>query len=96
MTLGRQLAMLGVLMLTSKGVAGVARSVLVVLLATAAIFSLPTEPILVILGVDAIMDMGRTVINVVGNCLASAVVAKWEGEFRKEKPSPETLAALQT
>lgn len=95
MTLGRQLAMLGVLMLTSKGVAGVARSVLVVLLATAAIFSLPTEPILVILGVDAIMDMGRTVINVVGNCLASAVVAKWEGEFRTEKAAPEAVTALQ-
>jgi proton glutamate symport protein len=95
MSLGRQLAMLGVLMLTSKGVAGVARSVLVVLLATASIFALPVEPILVILGVDALMDMGRTVVNVVGNCLASAVVAKWEGEFRKEKPSPEAAAALQ-
>lgn len=82
MSLGRQLAMVGVLMLTSKGVAGVARSVLVVLMATASIFALPTEPILVILGVDALMDMGRTVINVVGNCLASAVVARWEGEFR--------------
>ena len=95
MSLGRQVTMLGVLMLTSKGVAGVARSVLVVLLATASIFSLPTEPILVILGVDAIMDMGRTVVNVVGNCLASAVVARWEGEFRTEKPAPETVAALE-
>ncbi len=94
MSLGRQLTMLGVLMLTSKGVAGVARSVLVVLLATASIFALPTEPILVILGVDAIMDMGRTVINVVGNCLASAVVARWEREFRTEKPAPEAVAAL--
>jgi proton glutamate symport protein len=96
MSLGRQLAMLGVLMLTSKGVAGVARSVLVVLLATASIFALPVEPILVILGVDALMDMGRTVINVVGNCLASAVIAKWEGEFRSEKASPEAVAALQS
>jgi proton glutamate symport protein len=96
MSLGRQLAMLGVLMLTSKGVAGVARAVLVVLLATASIFALPVEPILVILGVDALMDMGRTVVNVVGNCLASAVVAKWEGEFRAEKPSPEAVAALQS
>ncbi len=96
MSLGRQLAMLGVLMLTSKGVAGVARSVLVVLLATASIFALPVEPILVILGVDAIMDMGRTVVNVVGNCLASAVVAQWEGEFRTEKASPEAVAALQS
>ena len=87
--------MLGVLMLTSKGVAGVPRSVLVVLLATASIFPLPIEPILVMLGVDALMDMGRTVINVVGNCLASAVVARWEGEFRTETPAPETVVALQ-
>ncbi len=96
MTLGKQLAMLGVLMLTSKGVAGVARSVLVVLLATASIFGLPMEPILVLLGVDALLDMGRTVINVVGNCLASAVVAQWEGEFRTETPSAEAVAALQS
>ncbi|MGB9032556.1 MAG: cation:dicarboxylase symporter family transporter, partial [Acidobacteriaceae bacterium] len=96
MSLGRQLTMLGVLMLTSKGVAGVSHSVLVVLLATAAIFALPVEPILVILGVDAIMDMGRTVVNVVGNCLASAVVAKWEGQFRTEKAAPEAVAALQS
>ena len=96
MSLGRQLTMLGVLMLTSKGVAGVARSVLVVILATASIFALPVEPILVILGVDAIMDMGRTVVNVVGNCLASAVVAKWEGQFRTEKAAPEAVAALQS
>ena len=71
----------------------VPRSVLVVLLATASIFSLPTEPILVILGVDALMDMGRTVINVVGNCLASAVVAQWEREFRTEKPAPQAVEA---
>ncbi|MGB6902410.1 MAG: cation:dicarboxylase symporter family transporter [Acidobacteriaceae bacterium] len=96
MSLGRQLTMLGVLMLTSKGVAGVARSVLVVILATASIFALPVEPILVILGVDALLDMGRTVVNVVGNCLASAVVAQWEGEFRSEKASPEAVAALQS
>ena len=94
MSLGRQLTMLGVLMLTSKGVAGVARSVLVVILATASIFALPVEPILVILGVDALLDMGRTVVNVVGNCLASAVVARWEGEFRSEKASPEAVAAF--
>jgi proton glutamate symport protein len=96
MSLGRQLTVVGVLMLTSKGVAGVARSVLVVILATASIFALPVEPILVILGVDALLDMGRTVVNVVGNCLASAVVAKWEGEFRSEKASPEAVAALQS
>lgn len=80
----RQVFMLIVLMLTSKGVAGVPRAVLVVLLATSSIFQLPREPIFVILGIDALMDMGRTTVNVVGNCLASAVVAQWEGEFRKE------------
>jgi proton glutamate symport protein len=95
MSLGKQLAMLATLMLTSKGVAGVPRAVLVVLLATSSIFGLPTEPILVILGVDALMDMGRTTINVVGNCLASAVVAQWEGEFQTEVPSPEAVAALE-
>jgi proton glutamate symport protein len=90
----QQVFMLGVLMLTSKGVAGVPRAVLVVLLATSSIFHLPEEPIFLILGIDALMDMGRTTINVVGNCLASAVVAQWEGEFQKESPSPEALEAL--
>lgn len=90
----QQLFMLGVLMLTSKGVAGVPRAVLVVLLATASVFHLPEEPIFLILGIDALMDMGRTTVNVVGNCLASAVVARWEGEFQKEVPSPEVLEAL--
>lgn len=96
MSLGRQAVMLGTLMLTSKGVAGVPRAVLVVLLATSSVFGLPTQPILVILGVDALMDMGRTVINVVGNCLAAAVVAQWEGEFRSTAPSTEAVAALQS
>lgn len=89
-----QIFMLGVLMLTSKGVAGVPRAVLVVLLATSSVFHLPEEPIFLILGIDALMDMGRTTVNVVGNCLASAVVAQWEGEFRKEAPSAAALAAL--
>jgi len=96
MSLGRQAAMLATLMLTSKGVAGVPRAVLVVLLATSSVFGLPTEPILVILGIDALMDMGRTTINVVGNCLAAAVVARWEGEFRTTAPAEEALAALES
>lgn len=96
MSLGRQMAMLFTLMLTSKGVAGVPRAGLVLLLATASTFGLPVEPILVILGIDALMDMGRTVVNVVGNCLAAAVVARWEGEFRSETPSAEAVAALQS
>jgi len=93
MGLGEQLAMMFTLMLTSKGVAGVPRSMLVVLLATASTFHLPTEPIFVLLGVDTVMDMARTTVNVVGNCLASAVVAKWEHAFRTEQPSPAVLEA---
>ena len=91
----QQVFMLAVLMLTSKGVAGVPRAVLVVLLATSSIFQLPQEPIFLVLGIDALMDMGRTTVNVVGNCLASAVVARWEGEFQKESPAEEALAALE-
>jgi proton glutamate symport protein len=81
MTWIEQLFMVFTLMLTSKGVAGVPRAVLVVLLATAASFHFPTEPIFIILGIDALMDMARTATNVVGNCLACAVVARWEGEL---------------
>ena len=73
--------MLATLVLTSKGVAGVPRASLVVLMATAASFQLPLEPTVLILGVDALMDMGRTSINVTGNCLASVVVARWEGKL---------------
>ena len=76
-----QLLMVFTLMLTSKGVAGVPRAVLVVLLATAATFHLPTESIFIILGIDALMDMARTSVNVIGNCLACAVIARWEGEL---------------
>jgi proton glutamate symport protein len=94
MSLGQQLLMMVTLMLTSKGVAGVPRATLVVLLATAATFRLPTEPIFVILGIDALADMARTTVNVVGNCLASAVVAKWEGEFGTEAISPVVLEGL--
>ncbi len=81
MTWPQQLFMVFTLMLTSKGVAGVPRAVLVVLLATAGTFHLPTEPIFLILGVDALIDMARTSVNVTGNCLASAVIARWEGEL---------------
>ena len=79
LTLGEQLAMMLTLMLTSKGVAGVPRAALVILAGTLATFKLPMEGIAVLLGVDAILDMARTSINVLGNCLASAVVARWEG-----------------
>ncbi len=81
LSLGQQMLMVLTLMLTSKGVAGVARASLVILAGTAASFGLPEWPIAAILGVDAIMDMARTAVNVMGNCLASAVVARWEGEL---------------
>ena len=90
----QQMFMVGTLMLTSKGVAGVPRATLIVLLATVAMFRLPEEPIFVILGIDALMDMARTSVNVVGNCLASAVVARWEGEFGSQAPAIETMDAL--
>jgi proton glutamate symport protein len=69
------------LMLTSKGVAGVSRASLVILLGTVSSFGLPVEPIFIILGIDALMDMARTAVNVIGNCLAAAVIARWEGEL---------------
>ncbi len=77
--LSTQIIMMVTLMLTSKGVAGVPRATLVIILGTCAQFGLPEWPVAVILGVDAIMDMARTAVNVTGNCLASAVVARWEG-----------------
>jgi proton glutamate symport protein len=87
MTWREQVFMVFALMLTSKGIAGVPRATLVVLLATSSLFHLPTEPIFVILGVDALIDMARTSVNVIGNCLASAVVARWEGELGEAKSS---------
>jgi proton glutamate symport protein len=86
-----QLLMVFTLMLTSKGIAGVPRAVPVVLLATASTFHLPTEPIFIILGVDALIDMARTSVNVIGNCLASAVIARWEGELRPANSTEPTF-----
>ena len=89
LTIGQQAVMVFTLMLTSKGIAGVARATLMVLLATAASFHLPSAPILMILGVDALIDMGRTALNVTGNCLAAAVVGKLEGVAGEEKANEE-------
>ena len=80
LSIEQQILILLTLMLTTKGIAGVPRASLVILLATATAFGLPVEPIFIILGIDELMDMARTTVNLVGNCLASAVVAKWEGE----------------
>ncbi len=79
MPIGTQLVMMITLMLTSKGVAGVPRAALVILAGTVASFNLPAEGVALLLGVDTLMDMARTSVNVLGNCLASAVVARWEG-----------------
>ncbi|MDX2060463.1 MAG: cation:dicarboxylase symporter family transporter, partial [Gemmatimonadales bacterium] len=84
LTLGTQLLMMLTLMLTSKGVAAVPRASLVILSGTLTQFGLPLEGIAVILGVDAFMDMARTSINLLGNCLASAVMARWEGELKDD------------
>lgn len=94
MTWGQQLAMVFTLMLTSKGVAGVPRATLVILLGTAASFNLPVEPIFIILGIDELMDMARTSVNVLGNCLATVIIARWEGEFGVEKPPAVVMDAM--
>ena len=92
--LGGQISIVLMLMLASKGVSGVPRATLMVLMATATSLRLPPEPIFVILGIDAVMDMGRTTANVVGNCLASAVVGRWEGVFRTEHASETVLEGM--
>jgi proton glutamate symport protein len=92
LSLTQQILMMLTLMLTSKGVAGVPRASLVILAGTLASFSLPVEGVSVLLGVDALMDMARTSVNVLGNCLATAVVARWEGvDLQNPKPEPESL-----
>ncbi len=94
MTFGHQLAMMLTLMLTSKGVAAVPRASLVILSGALTAFGLPLEAVAVILGVDELMDMARTTVNLVGNCLATVVMARWEGEFVPVKdPVPASLAA---
>jgi proton glutamate symport protein len=80
----QQAVLLLTLMLTSKGVAGVPRAGLVILLATVGSFNLPIWPAYILLGVDALLDMGRTAVNVIANCLASVAVARWEGEFNPQ------------
>src|SRR5205085_5519777 len=83
MSLGQQLIMMLTLMLTSKGVAGVSRAAIVILFSTVGMFGLPIEPVFILLGVDQLMDMARTSVNVIGNCLATCVIARWEGDFGK-------------
>jgi proton glutamate symport protein len=95
LTAGQQVTMLITLMLTSKGVAGVPRASLVILAGTLASYKLPLEGITLILGVDALMDMARTMTNVIGNCLATVVVAKWEGQFNEASDATLDAAAAR-
>jgi proton glutamate symport protein len=95
LTVGQQITMLLTLMLTSKGVAGVPRASLVILAGTLASYGLPLEGVTLILGVDELMDMARTMTNVVGNCLATVVIAKWEGEFVEATDQQLELAAAR-
>ncbi len=95
LSIGEQITLLLTLMLTSKGVAGVPRASLVILAATVASYRLPLEGVTLILGVDTLMDMGRTMTNVIGNCLASVVVARWEGVFTEASDRELELAAVR-
>jgi proton glutamate symport protein len=90
LSLGQQLFMMLTLLITSKGIAAVPRASLVVLSGTLTAFGLPLEGVAVILGVDELMDMARTMVNLVGNCLATAVMARWEGEWGNHAGAPAT------
>ncbi|KUY89031.1 hypothetical protein WS47_02155 [Burkholderia territorii] len=94
LSLGTQITMLLVLMLTSKGMAGVPRASLVVIAATLHQFGLPEAGLLLILGVDTFLDMGRSATNAVGNSIASAVVAKWEGQLMSEAEAEANVARI--
>ncbi|MBK9108992.1 MAG: cation:dicarboxylase symporter family transporter [Saprospiraceae bacterium] len=91
LSIGQQIVMMLTLMLTSKGVAGVARASLVILAGMASSFGLPEWPIAAILGIDALMDMARTAVNTLGNCLATAVIGKWENEVTIPKKGDHWL-----
>lgn len=91
LSVSQQILIVLTLMLTTKGIAGVPRASLVILMGTATSFGLPIEPIFLILGIDELMDMARTTINLIGNCLASAVIARWEGEEEYSDPNNTTF-----
>ncbi len=93
LTLTTQLSMMLTLLITSKGIAAVPRASLVVLTSVLSAYGLPLEGVAVILGVDELMDMARTMVNLVGNCLATAVMARWEGEAYWDRPIEERAAA---
>jgi Na+/H+-dicarboxylate symporter len=93
LSIGQQIMMVAILMLTSKGMAGVPRASLVVIAATLAQFNIPEAGLLLLLGVDHFLDMGRSATNVIGNSIATAVVSKWEGELRTESEMAEVQAS---
>jgi Na+/H+-dicarboxylate symporter len=93
-SIGQQIVMVAILMLTSKGMAGVPRASLVVIAATLAQFDIPAAGLVLLLGVDHFLDMGRSATNVVGNSIATAVVARWEGELRAEDEPARTNAVV--
>jgi Na+/H+-dicarboxylate symporter len=90
--LSTQLTMMLVLMLTSKGMAGVPRASLVVIAATLNQFHIPEAGLLLLLGIDHFLDMARSATNVIGNGIATAVVAKWEGELADPKAADKDIA----
>jgi len=91
LSLGQQITMLLVLMVTSKGIAGVPRASLVVIAATLSMFNIPEAGLLLILGVDHFLDMGRSATNVIGNAVAASVIAKWEGGLDPREPADVTV-----
>ena len=95
LSIGQQAMMLLTLLISSKGTAGVARASLVIVLAVAASFRLPTEPLFLLFAIDQLMDMGRTAVNVLGNCLASVVIARWEGEFKPPLAEKASLTSVE-
>jgi Na+/H+-dicarboxylate symporter len=92
LSLSQQIVLLLTLMLASKGVAGVSRASVIILMGTVGSFGLPVEPVFILLGIDQLMDMARTSVNVIGNCLATVVVARWEGQF---DPAQDHLSSEQ-
>jgi len=96
LSIGTQITMLLILMLTSKGMAGVPRASLVVIAATLSQFNIPEAGLLLILGVDTFLDMGRSATNAVGNSIATAVVAKWEGELLPAAEAEANARMLDT
>ena len=85
LSVGQQIMMLLTLLISSKGTAGVARGSLLIVFGAATSFHLPMEPLFLLFAIDQLMDMGRTVVTVLGNCVACVVIARWEGEFQTEE-----------